>query len=68
MNTKRAYTLGEVIAYLESLEMLNMNYKIEKYPVYYDLETNRPLYNVWIIEYQENTEPLHPETAIEFED
>lgn len=68
MQTKRAYTLGEVISYLESLEMLNMAYSIEKHPIYYDLETERPLYNVWIIEYQENKHPAYPETAIEFED
>lgn len=68
MQTKRAYTLEDVIGYLESLEMLNMTYTVQKYSTYYDLGTSRPLHNVWIIEYEEGAQFPQPETAIEFED
>lgn len=68
MLTKRAYTLEEVILFLEAMEMLHMIYKVEKYPAYYDKKEDRTYYNVWIIEYEQGEPLLQEESAIEYED
>jgi hypothetical protein len=55
MLTKKAYTLEELILYLEALEMLDMIYTIEKLP------------DVWMIKYQPD-DSFKEEPRIEFED
>lgn len=67
MVTKRAYSLEEVILYLESLEMLDMIYKVEKFPVYYCPRSEETFYDVWVIQYEQGHEVVEP-TAIQFED
>lgn len=68
MLTKKAYTLEEVILYLEALEMLDMVYRVEKFPSHYEEQSGNTYHNVWVIEY-EQAEDLHfEESAIEFED
>lgn len=68
MLTKKAYTLEEVILYLEALEMLDMIYKVEKFPTYYDEGTGNIYNNVWIIEYEQGEALQGEPSAIEFED
>lgn len=65
MLTKKAYTLEEVILYLEALEMLDMIYTVQKYPETVDGEGHysRP---VWVIEYTQG-EPFG-KSSIQFED
>jgi hypothetical protein len=67
MQTKRAYSLQDVILFLEALEMLGMVYKIEKHDRYLEPETGKELINVWIIEY-EHGESLTESSLIQFED
>ena len=55
MFKKKAYTLEEVIMYLEALETLDMAYTIERFP------------NSWKIEYIPMEVPKE-ESHIEFED
>ena len=55
MFIKKAYSLEEVILYLEALEMLDMIYTVEKLP------------EVWIIKYRPD-DSLREESYIEFED
>ena len=67
MITKKAYTLQELILYLEALEMLDMVYKVEKFPEWNDPDTGESIRGVWLIEYQQG-EPILEPAAILFED
>lgn len=68
MLTKKAFTLEELILYLEAMEMLDMVYKVEKYIVYYDSEANVTYHNIWMITYEQGKLPDMGPSAIEFED
>jgi hypothetical protein len=65
MLTKKAYTLEELMLYLEALEMLDMVYTIKKYPELRDGED--VLSAFWIIEYTQG-EPSEQSAPIYFED
>lgn len=67
MVTKKAFSLEEVILYLESLEMLDMIYKVEKFPVYYCPTSGQTFHDVWLISYEQGQSVGEP-TAIQFED
>jgi hypothetical protein len=67
MTIKKAYTLEEVILYLEALEMLDMTYIVTKHQKYYDEESGSNMYNVWVIAYEQG-EPLEKSSPIQFED
>ena len=66
MLTKKAHTLEELILYLEALEMLDMVYKVEKFPEDRN-DVGDIIPGVWIIEYQPGT-PLREPVGILFED
>lgn len=68
MLTKKAYTLEQVILYLEALEMLDMVYKVEKFPYYKDHETGLSYWNLWIIEYEPSQPLEHEKPDIQYED
>lgn len=52
MLTKKAYTLEELILYLEALEMLDMKYNIEKVQEQNRLEEGQSIpYYVWVINF-----------------
>ena len=68
MLTKKAYTLEEVILYLEALEMLDIVYRVEKFPSHYDEQSGKTYHNVWVIEYEQGEDLQFEESAIEFED
>lgn len=55
--------MEELILYLESLEMLNMNYKIEKT----EIEKDGLFFPLWTIEYHQG-QPLNISVDIKFED
>jgi hypothetical protein len=67
MLIKKAYTLEELMLYLEALEMLDMIYTVRKHQKYYDEDSGSNMYNVWVIEYEQG-EPLEKSSPIQFED
>lgn len=66
MLIKKAYTMEELMLYLEALEMLDMVYKIDKFPRYQDTD-GETLHHVWIIQYEQG-EPPEDISGINFED
>ena len=63
MLTKKAYTLEELILYLEALEMLDMNYTIKKVKEHNGVEDEQDIpHYVWYIDFTlgEETKSFSP--------